>query len=124
VSIYGGRAVVRLGTIGVGADSINFSEAGMLCEFRTPDELTQILAPADVRLTFPEPVGPCEIDGIRARLLRLYVVLRGADHTPERLRAAWQFFHVPHRSLETLRLAIEDADADVEPAPHSTFERA
>jgi hypothetical protein len=124
VSIYGGRAIVSLGAVGIGADIINFSEAGMLCEFRTPAQLAQILAPADVRLTFPEPVGPCEIDGIRARLLRLYVVLRGTDHSPERLRAAWQFFHVPHPSLEMLRRAIENADADVEPAPQSTFEHA
>jgi hypothetical protein len=123
VSLPGSRATIRLGSGEFQADIVNFSEAGMLCEFQTPVEFAAILQPADVRIEFPEPIGPCAINGIRARMLRIYVVSRRADQWPERLRCAWQFFNVPQSSFQQLRGVIECAVDEVEPAPQSTFER-
>ncbi len=123
VAIPGSRAFIRIGSRDVSSTIVNFSESGMLCEFATPPEFAPILYPSDVSISFPEYAGSFEVRGIRARVLRIYVVTHGADSWAERLRGAWQFINVPPPAAQILRQVIEQADAEDEAAPQSSFER-
>lgn len=123
VSVPGAKSIIRVGAANMQADMVNFSEAGMLCEFPTPANFGSILHATEVSLVFTTPQGRLDIDGIRARILRIYVVDRNVEHWPDRLRAAWQFVNVPPDSFQRLRTVVEDAEADEEPAPISSFVR-
>lgn len=124
VSIPGSQATIRAGMTTVFASVVNFSEAGMLCEFATPPNLAAIFGAVDVTLSFVDSAQSLEIDAIRARILRTYVVAHNAEHYPERLRGAWQFVNVPASGYDLLRRVVESAEIDAEPSPQSTFLRA
>jgi hypothetical protein len=119
VCIPGTQASIHLGSIGIGADVVNISVAGMLCDFACPSEFGAIILPCDVALRFPADCEPETIDGIRARMLRLHVVSRNADQVPERVRAAWQFTHVPTDSYTRLDTVLSLADEEAPPESRS-----
>ncbi len=119
VCIPGTQARIHLANTDVGADVVNLSVAGMLCDFTCPTEFSSIILPGDVALRFPPDLELQPIDGIRARMLRLHVVSHRLDQVPERIRAAWQFIHVPNDSYAQLETALSLADEEAPPESRS-----
>jgi DNA-binding NarL/FixJ family response regulator len=119
VSIPGTHARIRVGAVDLGADVINVSVAGMLCELASPDDFNSLVHLADVAIRLPVDYDSEVIDGIRARMLRFQVVTRRANHAPERIRTAWQFIDVPKDSYGRLDMIVKTADDEAPPESRS-----
>lgn len=119
VSIPGTQAKIRVGETDIGADVVNLSVAGMLCEFTCPAQFGVIVLLADISIRFPADLEATVVDGIRGRVLRIHVATRGAEHQPERVRAAWQFIHVPNDSVSQLDAVLALADDEAPPESRS-----
>lgn len=115
VSIPGAQARVGLAGATVSADIVNMSVAGMLCESHCPLQFGDIVLPAEVAISLPSYLDTSPIDCIHARVLRIQVVSRNDDNRPDRIRTAWEFFHVPDDTYRRLDAVMSIADEEAPP---------
>ncbi|HEY5960848.1 MAG TPA: hypothetical protein VIV60_30040 [Polyangiaceae bacterium] len=119
VSIPGTHARIRAGRTEMGADVVNISVAGMLCDLSCPEDFAAIIQLNDISIRFPSEYDSEIVDGMRGRMLRLQVLSRHVDHTPERIRVAWQFVDVPKDTYNRLDLIVKYADDEAPPESRS-----
>ncbi|MFH1134465.1 MAG: response regulator [Pseudomonadota bacterium] len=111
-SILGTEAEVETDDRAFGLKILNVSVEGMMGEIQYDDWLVTKWKINRVSLTFPEEFGQARARGVLGVICRVEVLSWRADETPETVRVAWKFTHVPELAQKTLEMILDRVEKD------------
>lgn len=111
--IPGAKALLQIPKIDVISEVLNISMNGMLCKFTHPDEPLDLLHPCELSIQFPSDYGALNTGFITSSMLRLSVESWRKNNSPQDLRAAWRFLHLPETAQRVLTIALEKAHKEM-----------
>jgi len=110
--IPGARAVLHLASGTIEAVVVNISMSGLLCDFPTTAQWSEIWRGAEMTLHFPPAYESVTIPGVRYKLLRMNILPAKESQIMPHVRAAWALISMPDESQATLETLLRRASED------------